>query len=366
MRLVIHRPSLAKLALTAAFTLAFAGALRAHDPGLSSAEIDVRADTAALVVTYNERDIANLIGESPEALRSRNPQAQQKLEQLGQRAGVLRVDGQPLSPTAFVAGPEGENNVEFRYDFAVQPPAEFVFESALLPELSFGHRQAFAARDASGTEIARAILSSRENKASISATASQNATSSGGSRFREFFMLGIHHIITGYDHLLFLFGLLIVCRTARSGIVLITCFTVAHSLTLVLSTLGLVDLPGLFVEATIAASILYVGIENLFRKDGAHGWRWVLTFAFGLIHGLGFAGVLHEMGIAKTGSAAVLPLFAFNLGVEAGQLAIAAVVLPILWKLRSSPAFLRFGVPACSILVAAAGAYWLIERTLLA
>ena len=364
MRRIIHRRLSAKLALAAAFTLSFTGALRAHDPGLSSAEIDVRASTAALVVTYNERDIANLIGESPEALRSRNPQAQQKLEQLGQRAAVLRVDGQPVSPTAFVAGPEGENNVEFRYDFAA-PPAEFVFESALLPELSFGHRQAFAARDASGREIARAILSSRENKASISATASQNAASSGGSRFREFFMLGIHHIITGYDHLLFLFGLLIVCRTARSGIVLITCFTVAHSLTLVLSTLGLVDLPGLFVEATIAASILYVGIENLFRKDGALGWRWVLTFAFGLIHGLGFAGVLHEMGIAKTGSAAVLPLLAFNLGVEAGQLAIAAIVLPILWKLRDSRAFLRFGVPACSLLVAAAGAYWLIERTLL-
>ena len=119
------------------------------------------------------------------------------------------------------------------------------------------------------------------------------------------------------------------------------------------------------MAATIAASILYVGIENLLRKDGVLGWRWVLTFAFGLIHGLGFAGVLHDMGIAKTGSAAVVPLLAFNLGVEAGQLAIAAVVLPILWKLRDSRAFMRFGVPACSILVAAAGAYWLIERTLL-
>jgi hydrogenase/urease accessory protein HupE len=365
MHRMTHRPSLAKLALAAVFLFSFTGALRAHDPGLSSAEIDLRTGTAALVITYNERDIANLIGESAEAVRSQNPQAQQKLEQVAQRAAVLRTSGQPVSPTAIAARPEGENNVEFRYDFAVQMPAELVFESTLLAELSFGHRQAFAARDASGTEIARAILSSRENTASVSATASQNAASGGGSRFREFFMLGIHHIVTGYDHLLFLFGLLIVCRTARSGIILITCFTVAHSLTLVLSTLGVVDLPGLFVEATIAASILYVGIENLFRKDGALGWRWVLTFAFGLIHGLGFAGVLHEMGIAKTGSAAVLPLFAFNLGVEAGQLAIAAIILPILWKLRENPTFLRIGVPACSLLVAAAGAYWLIERTLL-
>lgn len=355
----------ATLALAAALLFTTAGAVRAHDPGLSSAEVDVRAGTVAVVITYNERDIANLIGETADAVRSGNAQAQEKLEQTARRALVLRAARQTVSPTSVAARPEGENNVEFRYEFAAPPPAEFVFESALLPDLSFGHRQAFAARDKAGAEIARAILSSRESTAAISAASSQNLPT-GGSRFREFFMLGIHHIITGYDHLLFLFGLLIVCRTARAGIVLITCFTVAHSITLVLSTFGLVDLPGLFVEATIAASILYVGIENLLRKEGGHSWRWVLTFAFGLIHGLGFAGVLHDMGIAKTGGAAVLPLFAFNLGVEAGQLAIAAIVLPVLWKLRDNRAFLRVGVPACSVLVAAAGAYWLIERTLLA
>ncbi len=365
MRPIIRRPASATLALVAMLIVSSTRALHAHDPGLSSAEIDVRASATTVVITYNERDIANMIGESPEAVRSGNAQALKKLEETAGRSAVLSAAGQPLSPTNVVARPEGENNVEFRFEFATPAPAEFVFESTLLPELSFGHRQAFAARDAAGTEIARAILSGREKTVSISAGSTQSA-SEGGSRFREFFMLGIHHIITGYDHLLFLFGLLIVCRTARAGIVLITCFTVAHSITLVLSTFGLVDLPGLFVEATIAASILYVGIENLLRKEGGLSWRWVLTFAFGLIHGLGFAGVLHDMGIAKTGSAAVLPLFAFNLGVEAGQLAIAAIVLPILWKLRDNRTFLRVGVPACSVLVAAAGAYWLIERTLLA
>ena len=364
MNRVTSRSSVTPRILAAALLLITAAVAHAHDPGLSSADVDVRPATVSVVITYNERDIANLIGESAEAVRSGNAQAQEKLEHTARRALVLRAAGQTLSPSSVGARPEGENNVEFRYEFAAQAPAEFVFESALLPELSFGHRQAFAARDSAGTEIARAILSSRDSAAAISAS-SQNPPA-GGSRFREFFMLGIHHIITGYDHLLFLFGLLIVCRTARDGIVLITCFTVAHSITLVLSTLGLVDLPGLFVEATIAASILYVGIENLLRKEGSLSWRWVLTFAFGLIHGLGFAGVLHDMGIAKTGSAAVLPLFAFNLGVEAGQLAIAAIVLPILWKLRDNRAFLRIGVPACSVLVAAAGAYWLIERTLLA
>jgi hydrogenase/urease accessory protein HupE len=353
-------------ALSAALVLWAGNNLSAHDPGLSSAEMDIGGREVTLLVTYNERDIANLVGESAADLRAGNARATEKLEQTARRAAVLRAGGQTQAPTEVAGRPEGENNIEFRYVFALpSASAEMSFESTLLPELSFGHRQAFVARDAAGTEIARRIFSSRESSTNVSLDPAAHAAPRS-SGFREFFMLGIHHIITGYDHLLFLFGLLIVCRTARAGVVLITCFTVAHSLTLALSTFGLVDLPGLFVEATIAASILYVGIENLFRKDGGLGWRWVLTFAFGLIHGLGFAGVLHDMGIAKTGSAALVPLLAFNLGVEAGQLAIAAVVLPILWKLRDSRAFMRIGVPACSVLVAAAGAYWLIERTLLA
>ncbi len=139
----------------------------------------------------------------------------------------------------------------------------------------------------------------------------------------------------------------------------------AHSLTLALSTFGLVNLPSRFVEATIAASIVYVGVENLLRRDGMLRGRWLLTFVFGLIHGLGFASVLHEMGIAKTGLNAVVPLVAFNSGVEVGQLSVAALVLPIIWQIRRRPAFLRVGIPACSAFVALAGAYWLFERTLL-
>ncbi|MCA1660259.1 MAG: HupE/UreJ family protein, partial [Verrucomicrobiaceae bacterium] len=93
--------------------------------------------------------------------------------------------------------------------------------------------------------------------------------------------------------------------------------------------------------------------------------RWLLTLSFGLIHGLGFAGVLQELGIAQKGVSAVVPLAAFNLGVEAGQIAIAAIALPIIWKLRERPSFVRIGVPACSLLVACAGAYWLFERTVI-
>ncbi|MEO8045012.1 MAG: HupE/UreJ family protein, partial [Spartobacteria bacterium] len=169
-------------------------------------------------------------------------------------------------------------------------------------------------------------------------------------------------ILTGYDHLLFLFGLLIVCRNLRQAALLITCFTIAHSLTLALSTFGLVQLPSRWIESAIAASILYVGLENLLRGEGHLRGRWLLTFTFGLVHGLGFAGVLREMGVADGGWTTVAPLAGFNLGVEAGQLCVAAILLPLLLRLRKNPQFLRVAIPVASVVVAAAGGCWLVQR----
>ncbi len=333
----------------------------AHDPGLSSANLEIQPQAIELQLTFNARDISGLIRQPPgEAV------APEKLDEIGRRAVAFQINGEVQSTSSVVSGRDQNENVEFRYRFPAPPPGSAIgFDSLLLKEMSFGHRQAFAATDERGSEIARRILSGRDSTVSFSLTAIQPRTPATGTRFLEFFTLGIRHILTGYDHLLFLFGLLIVCRTPRSALLLITCFTLAHSLTLALSTFGLVSVPSRVVEATIAASILYVGLENLYRREGILRGRWLLTFAFGLIHGLGFASVLHEMGIAKTGLSAVVPLVAFNSGVEVGQLAIAAIVLPIIWQARRRPAFLRLGVPACSMVVAVAGAYWLLERTLL-
>jgi hypothetical protein len=111
----------------------------------------------------------------------------------------------------------------------------------------------------------------------------------------------------------------------------------------------------------IAASIAYVGIENLIRGDTPK-WRGLITFSFGLVHGLGFADALREFGIGSGNFGIVLPLIGFNLGVEVGQLSVAAVVLPILWQLRKHRLFVRQWVPACSVAVALAGSYWLVER----
>lgn len=182
----------------------------------------------------------------------------------------------------------------------------------------------------------------------------------------KFLDLGVRHIWSGYDHLLFLFGLLVVCRTLRSTVGIITCFTLAHSLTLALATFNLVNLPTRLVEVMIAASIAFVGIENLVRRGAEPKHRWAVTFVFGLIHGFGFASVLRQLGLGSSTQGIALPLFSFNLGVEVGQIALALVVMPVIWKLRKNDAFLRRGIPVLSAVVAGTGLFWLLERTLFA
>jgi hydrogenase/urease accessory protein HupE len=174
-------------------------------------------------------------------------------------------------------------------------------------------------------------------------------------------MLGIEHILKGYDHLLFLLALLIVARNWLSSLKIITCFTIAHSITLAVATLNLLQMPSQLVEPLIAVSIVYVGVENILRRGDPQG-RWLLTFAFGLVHGFGFASVLREMGVASREGGVALPLFSFNLGVEVGQIIVAAVALPVIWQLRKQDCFLRRAVPACSVLVAVAGGIWFVQR----
>jgi hypothetical protein len=132
-------------------------------------------------------------------------------------------------------------------------------------------------------------------------------------------------------------------------------------LTLALAALDVVKLSGRIVEPLIAATIVFVGVENVVRGEEPRG-RWALTFGFGLVHGLGFASALRDIGLGAFGTSVVGPLVGFNLGVELGQLAVAAVLLALLWLLRRLPAFARHGTRAASVLVAAIGLVWLCQR----
>jgi hypothetical protein len=173
----------------------------------------------------------------------------------------------------------------------------------------------------------------------------------------SFVAFGIEHIFTGYDHIVFLFGLLLVGRGLRDLVFVVTSFTVAHSVTLSVAALGLFTPVPWTIEAAIALSVAYVGIENLFLKDVRH--RWKLTFAFGLIHGFGFANVLREMHLPP--DALALGLFTFNLGVEIGQVIIVALMWPALKLLERQP-FRPVVVRVASMLIAAVGLFWFFER----
>jgi len=115
------------------------------------------------------------------------------------------------------------------------------------------------------------------------------------------------------------------------------------------------------IEPLIAVSIIYVGVENIVRRDMDK--RWLLAFGFGLVHGCGFASALRDLGIGSDGTGIVVPLFSFNLGVEICQMTIAALILPVIWKLRQRPQFVHQLVPAGSCLIALAGTWWLLQRT---
>jgi hydrogenase/urease accessory protein HupE len=176
----------------------------------------------------------------------------------------------------------------------------------------------------------------------------------------SFFLLGMEHIFTGYDHLAFLAGLLLVSTSLRSLFVVVTGFTVAHSTTLVAAVLRWVTLSPAIVEPAIAASVAFVGIENVVRR-GESKRRWLLASAFGLVHGLGFAGFVNEVELPPGGTA--LCLASFNLGVEAGQATVVCLVFPILaWARERWPVGYRRFAKAASAGIALAGIWWVIDR----
>lgn len=167
---------------------------------------------------------------------------------------------------------------------------------------------------------------SRETHVTLASPAAAQSASS-------FFLLGVEHIATGYDHLLFLLALILCGGNLVQLLKIITAFTLAHSITLGAAALGLVHLPSALVEAVIALSIAYVAFENLFPRF-AISRRWTISFLFGLMHGFGFSSVLQEIGLPRDNL--VLALLNFNLGVEAGQLVAVAMVVPLLIRLRKT------------------------------
>ena len=176
----------------------------------------------------------------------------------------------------------------------------------------------------------------------------------------RYLVLGFTHIVPhGLDHMLFVLGIFLLSRRLRTVLWQVSAFTAAHSLTLGLSIYGLISVPPSVVEPLIAVSIAYVAIENVLLTE-LKPWRIALVFAFGLLHGMGFAGALKELGLPR--SEFLTALLTFNLGVEAGQLAvIAAAFMLVGWHCQRASYRQRVVVPA-SILIACMAVYWTVER----
>lgn len=178
--------------------------------------------------------------------------------------------------------------------------------------------------------------------------------------FWSFLRLGVMHIFTGFDHLAFLVGLLIVTPSLKSLIKIVTSFTIAHSITLALATFDIVVLPSRLTESVIALSIAYVAAENLLGKRTMERYR--ITFIFGLAHGFGFSSVLREMELSRTHLA--LSLFSFNLGVEVGQMAFVIALFPLVLYMENSSwrRQMQMGVSAVILCLAL---FWFAQRAFL-
>lgn len=313
-----------------------------HDLGISSMSLKLSAGKLEVLSSYARGDFQKLTSDG----------GIEKLKNLSKDAVLIEVDGKPLPmrEDSFFLDDDG---VVFKNIFGAVSGTEIKVVSLFPPQLSPDHRQIVTIRRDDDVEVSRQILFGNFQ---LVFEAGKLTTPSG---FMQFLSLGIKHILSGFDHLLFLLALLLTVKSAREAVSLLTYFTIAHSISLALVTLNILRVSPVFVESLIALSIIFVGLENIFKAE--HNYRWLLTYAFGLIHGLGFASALQELGLGQ-GKTIALPLLSFNAGVEVGQLAFALLLLPIIWKLRTVAIYRSRVLPVCSGLIAFAGFYWLLER----
>jgi len=321
------------------------------------ASIVVSGNTVRYSLTLSASALPPAVAEEVARVRAGRPDSRDRL--LGHlRDKLVLVDqGRRCEPAqGFVdTGGAEADRVTLVMDFACASDVrELSIRDDLFDVLGPDHHT--LAKIESGGEIRELAFATEAREARISFAARQPSREEG-----SFFRLGIEHILTGYDHLLFLGALLLRGGRLLSLFKIITAFTVAHSITLALAVLGLVAIPERLVECVIAASIVYVALENVFLRD-APSQRWVVSFLFGLVHGFGFASALNPLHLPPRHLA--LALLGFNLGVEGGQALVVALLLPILVWMRGSR-WERRAVQTASGAVALLGFIWFFERLFL-
>ncbi len=365
------------LATALSAILWMAGATFAHDPGLSSAEFILNGNTLTGNATFALKDIDELLQlDSSQDGRLQDAEIEEAsdfLAEFGEMLYSIRLHDTEVQPTAALVSADLETgDLTFELNFEANEVIladSLSIEFIAFDDFAVGHRQYLKVLDQSGEVIDEQLLSRPEYTALSTAEPAaftSPMTSPESPRVKEstlgasFFILGMEHLLIGYDHILFLLALLLVARTLWHVISLITTFTIAHSLTLGMATLLRWQAPASIVEPLIALSIVVVGVLHLWMPAISIKWLVSVTFGFGLVHGLGFAGVLQGLGISS--DALFRSLLGFNLGVEAGQILVALVLFPVIrWMRQIQWRQVKFQ-PAAHAMIAVTGLYWLMER----
>jgi hydrogenase/urease accessory protein HupE len=333
-----------------ALLVSFAGLAQAHRVGLSRGEYTVSGNEVASRLTFARTE-----------LDARPNGAKGIIDELR-----ISMSGKPCRAQLDSVERVEPDGVQIASHHVCPAAGDVAFAYTFVDALETGHRHVAEVRSEGRT---RAFVAYRGN-ASLELARQTQAT--GASQVWSFFGLGVEHILTGWDHLAFLLGVALtpwrplrapVATTERSRlrslVLAVTAFTVAHSVTLTLGVLGIAPIGPAWVEPIIALSIAYVGLEGLLLRTNAAPYR--MTFAFGLIHGMGFAGALREITIPESQVPAALGLF--NAGVEVGQLcALTPVVLALVWLSRR-PVLLPHVLRTASVALALGGAALFVART---
>ena len=332
------------------------GRLSAHPAPFSYLDVVFRDGGIRGTLVIHVIDAAHELGVEPAALMNREA-LRQRSQQLGEilRPRILLRSSHRLEPewlsTELLTDDQA---IKLTYQIVDEQPGAVVVDTNLFP-YDPNHQTFINIYE--GAELRQQLI---YNARSDEHTYYLGTADGAIEVMKTFIPSGIHHIMIGPDHILFLVGLLLLGGSWVALLKIVTAFTVGHSVTLSLAALNVVTPPASVIEPAIALSIVFVGADNLVRGDGRDLRMWV-ALVFGLVHGFGFANVLREFGLPR--EALGWSLFSFNVGVEIGQLAIVLLVTAGLSAIRRRSATLRQRVAlAGSIVVIGAGTYWFVQR----
>ena len=342
---------------------------QAHDPGLSSARVTVGNQQVDVLLGFAQRDVESILaaGTNSADTDTSNGFAAINLESVVANEFSLYWGKQRAIPDQATARRKDAQNIEIALRFQRPNSGQVRFVSTLFERLPLGHREFLSVQTTSGAILGEVMLSAEENslQMDLPAIAGSTADSNKSHSFFGFLNLGVEHIWLGVDHLLFVFGLLLLVRSRWMLLKTVTAFTVAHSITLALATFGYAHLPGPPLNAAIALSILILGVEVVRSRDCKTSITilhpWIVAFAFGLLHGFGFASGLSALGLPAVDIP--LALVMFNVGVEIGQVSFVLLILLLERSFRQLeirwPPWVQ-ALPGYT--VGSLGAFWTIQR----